>query len=242
MSAPARPNTPTTPPPTDGEAVCTDPPIFDHVLPCSVTPFNYSQLPRQFAACIGQRERTEMHERAFIALMSDPVIQSSVLATETVRKMHDSTDGWGVVTDALGADCTTATPETEYILAALGIGVLYAPCNGMMVPLSAGMLNPVARQEQEQAPRFGPEHPYLPTDWCRIDGDAVERLQAPMLAKHETARRRSQARRASIKQLKEKMALELQAMLASSTPVESDDDPTPVPRAPHPDDFFERCL
>ena len=241
MSARARPNTSTTPSLTDSAAVCADPPILDRVLPASVTPFNYSRLPIHYAGYIGQSERTEMSKQIFTALMSDPVIRGSVLATETVRKMYNAYDGWGVALAALGPDCTTATPEIEYILAALGIGVLYAPCDGITTPLSVGMLNPMARQEQEQASQFGREHPYLPIDWCRIDGEAVEHLQAPMLVKHATARRHAQERRESIKKLKAKMARELQAMMAAASTTESDDDPTPVSRVPHLDDLFGCC-
>jgi hypothetical protein len=220
-------------------ADCPDPQIFNSTFPNGVTPFNYSQMLQQDAACYDSGELKEISDKAFLELMSNPVIRGSILASGIVRKMHNTDDGWKVVTDELGTDCTTPSPEIEYILSSLGIAVEYAPS---MAPMSTGLLNPLARQEYEHAPRFGPEHPYIPCNWRRIKGITVERLQENMINKHDYERGCWLARRESIQKLKKKMSLELQEILATTAPAESDDDATPIPRAPHPDNHFEHYM
>lgn len=235
-SASSRSNTLTNLP---SASICLDPLIFNSAFPNGVTPFNYSLLSQQHVACFDSGELTEISKQAFLKLMSNPVIRGSKLASDIVRKMYNADNGWKVVTDELGTDCTTPSPEIEYILASLGIAVEYAPS---MAPPSTGCLNPLARLEYEHAPSFGPEHPYIPCNWRHIDGIVVERLQENMINKHDNERRCLLARRVSIQKLKEKMAIELQRILADTAPAESDDDSTPIPRAPRPDNHFEHYI
>lgn len=189
-------------------------PIGDDLIAPGRTPFTAAQLNHGFSAYIGTRERAHMGELARDRLLVNPYIQGNPNLIGLVRLLHSGPvdqrgcyhDPWDVAIERLGKTVDEASPYMEYILAQLDIGVGYARCDHGQAT-SDVVTGPEARQQDNT------ENPHRPFQWI-IGLTDTQKETILQEARERIAERteRGRRRRASIREVKTRLAADLRQM------------------------------
>lgn len=132
-SAPGRfaPHSPHFPAPTPSsplayqEGECRDPPIYEDILQIDATPFNYGRLQHGYRGYIGTKEKRQMSEFGYRSLLADPDVQELYRLRKVVHQLYEADADWGVACAGVGDTLANADPNTELILAKLGMAAMY---------------------------------------------------------------------------------------------------------------------
>jgi hypothetical protein len=198
-------------------------PISEELIRPGQTPFTRARLNHRWAAYIGTRERAVMAEQSRDAALEDELVQQTPNLRALIVRLHDGPvsgrhfDAWDLALEQLTNEAVTASPYMEYILALLGLGVGYAPCQ-FGRPLSEIVLGPQARRDND------PASPHRPCEWLVSPADKqLEEILADARQRIREDQERSRQRREQRAAARQRLSREFRQI--QQTIEEIDNDP-----------------